>query len=135
MHSEPAMDYSSQLDELIKNRLEQLTPNQIKLARHFLANQTDMAFKSAAKIAREVGVSEASVVRFSVALGFKGFSDLQNMLRESIIIRISPTQRLRAVEGCGALFCELDDIPRIFYKIRPLPKALVSEFDSNLLVF
>lgn len=87
------------LEQIIQNRFDHLTPNQAKLARHFLAHKQDIVFKSAAKIAREVGVSESSVVRFSIALGFEGFADLQSKLREFLISRISPTQRLRAVEG------------------------------------
>jgi DNA-binding MurR/RpiR family transcriptional regulator len=99
MDTGSARDYSLPLEQIIQDKFEGLTPNQAKLARHFLAHQPDMVFKSAAKIAREVGVSESTVVRFSMALGFEGFADLQNRLRQSLIIRISPTQRLRAVEG------------------------------------
>ncbi|MBW2145849.1 MAG: MurR/RpiR family transcriptional regulator [Deltaproteobacteria bacterium] len=99
MHTESAVNYSLPLEKIIQDRFEQLTPNQAKLARYFLAQQQHIVFKPAAKIAREVGVSESTVVRFSIALGFEGFAHLQNRLKESLISRISPTQRLRAVEG------------------------------------
>lgn len=52
------------------------------------------AFMTAAKLGQTVGVSESTVVRFAVALGYEGYPQLQKALQEIIRHRLTAMQRI-----------------------------------------
>ncbi|MCK9520803.1 MAG: MurR/RpiR family transcriptional regulator [Dehalococcoidia bacterium] len=59
----------------------QLTPAQRTVADHLAHRQRELAYASAAQVARELGVSPSSVVRFAQLLGYDGWPALQAELR------------------------------------------------------
>jgi DNA-binding MurR/RpiR family transcriptional regulator len=65
------------------------------LASYLLAEYKAAAFATAAEIARRVGASEASVVRFATSLGYRGFPELQHALRERVLQELTTLERLR----------------------------------------
>ena len=58
-----------------------LSPTQRRIAQHLLDHLPEAAFLSSVDLASRVGVSQPSVTRFAVALGFSGYPDLQRALR------------------------------------------------------
>jgi DNA-binding MurR/RpiR family transcriptional regulator len=54
------------------------------------------AFLTAAEIAAEVGTSESTVVRFARILGFGGYPQLQEFLRQGVLSTLSPLERLES---------------------------------------
>ncbi|MFI5953697.1 MurR/RpiR family transcriptional regulator [Cryptosporangium sp. NPDC051539] len=58
-----------------------LSPTQRRIAQHLLDHLPEAAFASSVDLAGRVGVSQPSVTRFAVALGFSGYPDLQRALR------------------------------------------------------
>ncbi|GAA0275597.1 MurR/RpiR family transcriptional regulator [Cryptosporangium japonicum] len=58
-----------------------LSPTQRRIAQHLLDHLAEAAFLSSVDLASRVGVSQPSVTRFAVALGFAGYPDLQKALR------------------------------------------------------
>lgn len=77
----------------IKNEINSYSKGQKKVA-SFLTEQYDRAvFMTAAKIAFETGVSESTVVRFANALGFDGFPELLDALRDNVKSKITSLQR------------------------------------------
>ncbi len=58
-------------------RSSQLTKNQKIIADYFVKNLTDICTMTSLEIAHEVGVSDASVIRFARAIGYEGFADLK----------------------------------------------------------
>jgi DNA-binding MurR/RpiR family transcriptional regulator len=58
-----------------------LSPTQRRIAQHLLDHLPEAAFLSSVDLAGRVGVSQPSVTRFAVALGFSGYPDLQRALR------------------------------------------------------
>lgn len=66
-----------------------------KLIADFIADHYDRApFMTAAKLGEEVGVSESTVVRFAIEMGYDGYPRLQKALREVIKSRLTSVQRL-----------------------------------------
>src|SRR5690606_42064847 len=53
---------------------------------------------TAAQMAQLAGASEATVIRFATYLGFSGFSEMQNHLREEIRERLTTVERLDMAE-------------------------------------
>lgn len=67
----------------------------------YIANHADKAaFMTAARLGESVGVSESTVVRFAIALGYDGYPSLQRALQELIRNRLTTVQR---VELAGEL--------------------------------
>jgi DNA-binding MurR/RpiR family transcriptional regulator len=59
-----------------------LTPTQRRIARCLVENAATAAFLSSSELAELTGVSQPSVTRFAMALGYDGFPDLRRHLRE-----------------------------------------------------
>ena len=68
----------------IRGRLEELSPNDQRVADTVLRDPTGVAFMSADALATAAGVSKAAVVRFGARLGYGGFTGLQEALRGDI---------------------------------------------------
>jgi DNA-binding MurR/RpiR family transcriptional regulator len=64
-----------------------LSPAQRRIAQYLLDHMPDAAFLSSVDVAERVGVSQPSVTRFAVALGFPGYPGLREALRP---IALSP---------------------------------------------
>lgn len=73
-----------ELGEIIKENYEQLTPTQKKIAQSILKQQDKLVSSSITQCSEVLGVSEASVTRFVVAIGFSGYSSFQDYLGESL---------------------------------------------------
>ena len=84
------------LEERIRSA--DLTKTQKIIAGFFLENQDRIAVMSSYEVAQAIGVSDASVIRFSRTIGFKGFSDLKAKTYEMIVSDAFPglslTERL-----------------------------------------
>ena len=68
----------------IRGRLDGMTKTERKVASWFLGHHHDFAFYPLEKVAQSAGVSTTSVIRFCRSLGFSGFRDYQDTLREEI---------------------------------------------------
>lgn len=55
----------------------ELTKQQKKIADYCVKNQHRIFLMSSLEMAKEIGVSDASVIRFARAIGYKGFSDMK----------------------------------------------------------
>lgn len=86
------------LADRIKN--VQLTKKQQKIADYFIKNQDKLGNLSSIEVADKIGVSDASIIRFSRAIGFDGYADLKahiyDMLVENSSNAMSLTDRMNA---------------------------------------
>lgn len=69
----------------IQDSLESLTPAQSEIANFVFDNREAVAFMTARQLAAAVGQSDAAVVRFSKAVGFQGYSQLKDALRDDLL--------------------------------------------------
>jgi len=74
----------SSLLELIKEKGSELPPKQYELARFIVSNYSSLAYANTVELARMASVSEATIIRLAYSLGFKGFPELQQALRDLI---------------------------------------------------
>ncbi len=82
------------LIRLINNNYSEFSKGQ-KLIAQFITEQYDKAaFMTAAKLGERVGVSESTVVRFAIALGYEGYPELQKALQELIKTKLTTVQRI-----------------------------------------
>lgn len=73
-----------------KLKKKQFTKAQKKIASYFLANQLLLSQKSLRQVAGEIGVSDASVLRFVREIGYDGYNALKNDLHSIISERVAP---------------------------------------------
>ena len=75
-------------------------PAQLQLISQFvLDHPQQVALMTIADISAEVGVQPSSVIRFSKAVGFNGFSEIQRILRGAITDQMSPNYFARLENG------------------------------------
>lgn len=87
-------DESKDLMTLIQLRFTRLSKGQKLIAEYILKNYDKAAFMTAARLGIAVGVSESTVVRFAIELGFSGYPKLQKSLQELIKNKLTTVQRL-----------------------------------------
>lgn len=69
------------ITQMIKQHYPSLSTGQKKVAEWLTQNHEEGALLTAFQMGRKVGVSETTVIRFSYALGFKGYSEMQEAVR------------------------------------------------------
>ncbi|MFC8915121.1 MurR/RpiR family transcriptional regulator [Streptomyces sp. NPDC047821] len=74
-----------------------LTPTQRRIAHSMVRRAGDVPFLSSVELAELAGVSQPSVTRFAVALGFDGYPALRKHLRE-----VAPAERAPGAAGESA---------------------------------
>lgn len=83
---------------VLLERLDDLSPKQVAIARYLLQTPGFAMVATARDIAANVGVDPGTVVRFAQALGFKGYADLRQHLRHRYLSSLSP-QALTVDQG------------------------------------
>jgi len=81
--------------QLIAEKISAMSKSQEKLASYILKNTNAVPFYTVANLAKEAGVSEASVVRFAVFLGYSGYRELQNEMQNSVQMQLTTKDRLK----------------------------------------
>ena len=82
--------------ELVRQRLDSLSPAERKLARVLLASYPIAGLESVARFAERAQVSPPTVTRFITKLGFHGYPEFQETLRHEVQARLSsPLTRYR----------------------------------------
>ncbi len=80
--------------ERINDAFEGLSKRQ-KLIAEFIINHYDKAaYMTASRLGETVGVSESTVVRFAVEVGYEGYPELQKAMQEMIRDKLTSVQRI-----------------------------------------
>jgi DNA-binding MurR/RpiR family transcriptional regulator len=86
----------SRVGEVVRQRLDSLSPAERRLARVLLASYPIAGLESVARFAERAGVSPPTVTRFITKLGFRGYPEFQESLRHEVQARLSsPLARYR----------------------------------------
>ena len=80
----------------IRERHRSFSKGQKLIANYILDSYDKAAFMTACKLGKTVGVSESTVVRFAVELGFDGYPSMQKTLQELVRTRLTSVQRMEA---------------------------------------
>src|SRR5690348_276903 len=70
------------LSAYIRARFDEFSRSQKDVAQYIVDHLDEAAFQTAEELARRASTSSSTVVRFSQALGFEGFPELQQAARE-----------------------------------------------------
>lgn len=78
----------------MKSSMVKLSKGHRSIAAYILENYDKAAFMTAAGLAKATGVSESTVVRFAVEMGYEGYPQLQKDLQEIIRNKLTNVQRM-----------------------------------------
>lgn len=67
---------------------------QRRIAAYITESYDKAAFMTASRLGKTVGVSESTVVRFAVELGFDGYPEMQKSMQEMVMNRLTAVQRI-----------------------------------------
>lgn len=83
----------------INERFNKMSKSHKKLATFVIDHYEQVAFMTAAKLAKAVGVSEATVVRFAYALDYEGYPEFQEALAEWVKNKLNSVQSIGVKYG------------------------------------
>ncbi len=78
----------------IHNRMTTFSKGQKRIAGYIESSYDKAAFMTANKLGKMVNVSESTVVRFAVELGFDGYPSMQKALQEMVRNKLTAVQRI-----------------------------------------
>ena len=83
----------------IENGMGSFSKGQKLIANYILDHYDKAAYLTASKLGTYVGVSESTVVRFAIELGFEGYPEFQHALQEIMRNRLTSFQRIEVTNS------------------------------------
>ena len=80
--------------KIIEEGIPSFSKGQKRIAEYILANYDKAAYLTASRLSGIVGVSESTVVRFAIELGFEGYPEFQHSLKSMIRTKLTSFQRM-----------------------------------------
>ena len=79
---------------ILQEKAPTFSKGQRRIAQYILESYDKAAFMTANRLGKTVGVSESTVVRFAVDLGFEGYPEMQKAMQEMVLNRLTAVQRI-----------------------------------------
>ena len=79
---------------VLKSKEATFSKGQRRIAQYILESYDKAAFMTANTLGKTVGISESTVVRFAVELGYDGYPSMQKALQEMVVNRLTAAQRI-----------------------------------------
>ncbi len=93
------MNNSGSYQDRIKKKYNNLSVSQKALAKYIINNRDKAAFLTASQLGALVGVSESTVIRFAVILGYLGYPELQRNVQKELQDRINMVSRFQETDS------------------------------------
>ena len=84
---------------ILQEKEPTFSKGQKRIARYITDSYDKAAFMTANRLGKTVGVSESTVVRFAVDLGFDGDPSMQMAMREMVLNRLTSVQRIEVANN------------------------------------
>lgn len=81
----------------LENSLDAMSKRQRAIAEYILEKGAHAAHETASALAADAGVSESTVVRFAVFMGYEGYPQMKQALQSSLRKRMTTVQRIEDV--------------------------------------
>ena len=78
----------------LQQKISGFSKGQKRIAAFITESYDQAAFMTASVLGKTVGVSESTVVRFAVELGYDGYPSMQKALQEMVVNRLTSVQRM-----------------------------------------
>ena len=133
------IDMQRNLLKEIEDKFPKFSKSQKIISKYILDNYDKAAYMTASRLGSTVSVSESTVVRFAIELGFEGYPEFQHALQEIVRIKLTSFQRMdvtNSLIGDGDVLTKVlnSDIDKIKRTIEEIDRiAFDSSVDSLVL--
>jgi len=123
---------------IIKKKLR-LTIAQERIVKYIMDHYDDVLFMTCFKLARNVGVSDATIIRLTQILGFKGYPGMQRFLRRSLKSRLSTVNRMEKFIARSSSTADIltkniqQDITNLTHTLQDMPLAAFQEAVDSII--
>ena len=119
---------SNNLLKLIEERIPTFSKSQKLISKYIIENYDKAAYMTASKLGATVNVSESTVVRYAIELGFEGYPEFQHSLQEIVRTRLTTFQRMEVTNsliGDGDVLAKvlMSDIDKIKRTLEGIDRA------------
>ena len=90
---------SNDILDILQERQSAFSKGQRRIAQYISESYDKAAFMTANRLGKTVGVSESTVVRFAVDLGFDGYPSMQKAMQEMVLNRLTSVQRIEVANN------------------------------------
>ena len=90
---------ATDLLKTLSDRMPSFSKGQRSIASYVLEHYEKAAYLTASRLGALVGVSESTVVRFAIELGFEGYPEFQRALQKMIRSRLTSFQRMEVTNS------------------------------------
>lgn len=116
------------IESRIIENMAGFSKGQKKIATAILNDYDKAAYMTAARLGQLVDVSESTVVRFAIELGYEGYPELQHAVQELVRTKLTPNQRIEVSNlryGDGDVLESVlsADIAKIKYTVENIDRA------------
>lgn len=112
----------------IEARMPTFSKGQKLISNYILENYDKAAYMTASKLGKIVNVSESTVVRFAIELGFDGYPDFQHALQEMVRTKLTAAQRM---EVTNTLIGDGDILSKVLIGDAEKIKHTLDEIDRS----
>lgn len=84
---------------ILEEKGPSFSKGQRRIAEYITDSYDKAAFMTASRLGKTVGVSESTVVRFAVELGFDGYPEMQKAMQEMVMNRLTSVQRIEVANN------------------------------------
>ncbi len=121
----------------ISNKLDSLTPKAQTLGTYIIQNPEKAVFMTTKELAETCEISEATVVRFVSTLGYKGYSNFQEALKDFINTGLSLPERaaIKGIKEQGTdrlHMCILEELNNLKYLYENINIETMNKFVDHL---
>ena len=116
------------LTVLLKERMDTFSKGHKKIAKFILEHCDKVAYITAGRLAQEVGVSESTILRFAMSLGYDGYGEFQRDLIKAAHSHMTVIQRMemtkRMVGDCNVteyvVHSDMDRLKAMLDRVDPV---------------
>ena len=119
---------SKNLLKTIEERIGTFSKSQRLISNYILESYDKAAYMTASKLGATVGVSESTVVRYAIELGFSGYPEFQHSLQEIVRTRLTSFQRM---EVTNSLIGDGDVLTKVLMSDIEKIKRTLDEIDRD----
>ena len=121
----------------IQNRMSDFSKSQKIISNYILQNYDKAAYMTASKLGATVEVSESTVVRYAIELGFEGYPEFQHALQEIVRTKLTSFQRMEVTNnliGDGDVLTKvlLSDIDKIKRTVEDIDREAFDDAVNSL---
>ena len=117
---------------ILQEKKPTFSKGQKRIAQYITEEYDKAAFMTANRLGKTVGVSESTVVRFAVDLGFDGYPSMQKAMQEMVLNRLTSVQR---IEVATNRFTDQDVVSMVLHsdmeKLRKTEETISREAFSD----